>query len=442
MRGYFDRLHEDGRTVSGWAYSPDCTRNKDLQVRVLAQGIEVGRGNPSRIRGDLAHVTDQPAGFEIRCEKDISAIDVLAGNVRIEIADSTSTSHLRVAASNLAALRARLLAEWSVSATKKNSSDVSPNIVEANSASMHGMVRRAVQGEVSPLQLPVGLLSADKSAQLGWGGHLFLIGGTNNLLDLYQDQGDNKADVSAAWVDLFEERSRQLGVRGITYLQTVIPEKLTALRYSAPVVVDGATRLLAGVEDAMRNKQFYQSIFNLFEKWDDVRPPYRKNDTHFSTEGARAYFSTLAAQIDPAATGILGQIKLTVSTFSGGDLSDRFFGIPVLAENLWPNPSSVRELEEVLQLVDVYNPSKGHQGKRRVWTNNKAPSGLRVLVFGNSFFEDGRNASTLSWWFARGFKEFRFEWSPSFDYDVIDSYKPDVVIGQTIERFLPKVPLY
>ena len=441
MRGYFDRLHDDGRTVSGWAYSANCASNEDLLVRVLLRGAEIGRGNPSRVRGDLSHITEQPAGFEIKCEEDISALDVLAENVKIEISDSLGTSHLRVAASNSAALKDRMLSQWSATGTKKTDSLAAITIVEANKASMQEMVHRATQGDVSPLGLPVGLLSPDASAQLGRDGHLFLVGGTNNLLDLYRLEGSAASDVSTGWIHLFEERSRHLASRGIEYSQTVVPEKLTVLRYSAPVKVEGPTRILTDVENAMLGKPFYQSTFDVFEKWDSVTPPYRHNDTHFSTEGARVCFNALAAQIDPAAVTAMEHIDLTVRNFSGGDLADRFFGIPILAENCWPQPSSVSDLDEGLRLVDKYDPPIGHQGKRRIWTNSAAASGLRVLVFGNSFFEDGRNASTLSWWFARAFKEFRFEWSPSFDYDVIDSYKPDVVIGQTIERFLPKIPL-
>ena len=115
MRGYFDRLHDDGRTVSGWAYSPDSTSNEDLLVRVLLRGTEIGRGNPSRVRGDLSHITDQSAGFDIKREEDISALDVLAGNVMVEIDDGIRPDVLKLSSSATNRLRLKLANEWTAS---------------------------------------------------------------------------------------------------------------------------------------------------------------------------------------------------------------------------------------------------------------------------------------------------------------------------------------
>ncbi|MFJ2542611.1 hypothetical protein [Microbacterium sp. NPDC087589] len=62
-----------------------------------------------------------------------------------------------------------------------------------------------------------------------------------------------------------------------------------------------------------------------------------------------------------------------------------------------------------------------------------------MLTFGNSFFETGDFAGYLSWWGKHLFREFHFHWGPDFDWDLVDELKPDVVIGQTVERFLNKV---
>ena len=46
------------------------------------------------------------------------------------------------------------------------------------------------------------------------------------------------------------------------------------------------------------------------------------------------------------------------------------------------------------------------------------------------------NQSSLSYWLAGWFEEFHFVFSPDLDQDYVDRINPDVVICQTIERFL------
>lgn len=93
------------------------------------------------------------------------------------------------------------------------------------------------------------------------------------------------------------------------------------------------------------------------------------------------------------------------------------------------------------ELVESFDPEQGrHIGIMRKWKNKNAPFKYKVIAFGNSFFERGTESTGLSWWFSRLFSEFHFHWNPECDWQLIDSEKPDVVICQTIERFLPRLP--
>jgi len=440
MRGYFDRLHDDGRTVSGWAYSANCASNEDLLVRVLLRGAEIGCGNPSRVRGDLSHITDQPAGFEIKCEEDISALDVLAGNVVVEIADGLDTDLLKLSSSAVKRLRISLVNDWTGSSLSVADQAPQPSLVDANKSSLEMIMDNAANGAVSSIYLPVGLKSPDESAVLGHDGHLFLVGGSNRLMDLYAEDHPSAAVGASEWVELFEHRAESLGRRGMKYVQTVIPEKLTVLSHFAPMEVTVPTPRMAFIEERLTKRNYYRESLSALSGWSG-QAAYRKNDLHLTAVGARECFLAMTKHLDPRLEELARFVQLSESKISGGDLADRFFGVPILAREARATRASVASFEEALELVEIFDPPSGHQGKRRVWTNASAPSSLKVLVFGNSFLGDGLYPDRLSWWFARAFKEFRFEWSPSFDYDVIDSYKPDVVIGQTIERFLPKVPV-
>ena len=63
-----------------------------------------------------------------------------------------------------------------------------------------------------------------------------------------------------------------------------------------------------------------------------------------------------------------------------------------------------------------------------------------MVVFGNSFFDLGGSARTLSWWCARAFSEFHFTWSPDMDEDYVRNANATWVVCQTVERFMPSVP--
>jgi hypothetical protein len=61
-------------------------------------------------------------------------------------------------------------------------------------------------------------------------------------------------------------------------------------------------------------------------------------------------------------------------------------------------------------------------------------------VFGNSFFHNGNLPNQLSWWAKHFFAELTFVWDPALDWSVVDEVRPDIVVAQTVERFLHRVP--
>ncbi|BCW71817.1 hypothetical protein NicSoilB8_28610 [Arthrobacter sp. NicSoilB8] len=334
----------------------------------------------------------------------------------------------------------KLANEWTGAGFVAPDQPPQPSIMTANQSSLDTIMDNATNGAVSSVYLPVGLKSPDESAVLGHDGHLFLVGGSNGLIDLYAEDRPSAAEGAAQWIEIYDHRFESLSRRGVEYLQTIIPEKLTVLSHLAPVDVTVPTPRMALIEETAANRDYYRESLSILSSWPG-QAAYRTNDLHLSAAGARACFLAMTTHLDPRFRDLALRVQLSDSKISGGDLADRFFGVPILAREARATRASVEHLEEALELVETFDPPSGHQGKRRVWTNASAPSSLKVLVFGNSFFGDGLHPDRLAWWFARFFKQFRFEWSPSFDYEVIDSYKPDIVIGQTIERFLPKVPL-
>jgi len=93
-----------------------------------------------------------------------------------------------------------------------------------------------------------------------------------------------------------------------------------------------------------------------------------------------------------------------------------------------------------MKCVKAFDPPKGHQGITRVFENKNAFIQKKIIVFGNSFMGKADHPHELSWYFARAYRDFHFVWSNKVDFDYINSEKPDLVLAQTIERFLPVIP--
>lgn len=183
-------------------------------------------------------------------------------------------------------------------------------------------------------------------------------------------------------------------------------------------------------------------VYKFFENWENPIPPWPKNDSHNSAAGSLAIVRALLAALSVCDASLLADVPLTSRSFSDGDLAQRFFGIPLWDEYYDPDPEFFRESEKTIANTVAYNPKKGHLGTHMVWENNNAPIKKSVVVFGNSFFGQSANSpAKLGWWFARLFTEYHLVWKPEIDYDYLEKSKPDVVIAQSIERFLGRLPI-
>jgi hypothetical protein len=86
-------------------------------------------------------------------------------------------------------------------------------------------------------------------------------------------------------------------------------------------------------------------------------------------------------------------------------------------------------------------PGGGHVGRWEHCRAAGAPSQQRLLVFGNSVCGsvEARQA-VLSGWLARWFAEYRFHWQPAVDWALVEAVRPDILLCQTVERFMGRVP--
>lgn len=298
-------------------------------------------------------------------------------------------------------------------------------------------------GHNDELVVGVGAISDDKVAVVGRGGHFFLYKGSNNVFDLYKADSANPALV-AAWRDVINERLLFSRNTGIDFLQIFIPEKSTLLQELVPYKLSGPTCLWSRVVSCEKH-DCGEAIIDALSLFSHNMPRssiYRTGDTHFTSFGAFAVAKELVKRLGMPSDTFYG----TGSSYESlrGDLASRF----------WSEGSRSSEWVELYsevvfdgrslpspELVSKKIPDVGYQGTHYIWKNSAPAFKKRVICFGNSFFEREFKSTSITWWLARLFEEFHFVWSSDFDYEMIDQVKPDIVVCQTIERFLGRCPV-
>ncbi|KIP89767.1 hypothetical protein RU09_12890 [Microbacterium sp. MEJ108Y] len=430
VQGYAERFDFERQIIRGWVFDPEAADNRDVRVVATFDGEIVGETRPSATRGDLQKITTQDAWFSLECSRRFTALDVVSGRFLVKALSDGREAALSLGAEGLATLRKTAVEELNgVSSTTLWSP-------EDRNAVKH----QVEAGNLSPMLMPAGLPSMDGSAVIGLRGHLFLTGGTNSLLSLYDEPVDD-ALLSRVdqWMDVLAQRGEGCEARGARFVQTIIPEKLTVLREDAPLDIDGPSPVLLEIESRLRDADFYVSGLAPFEEWNEVDDPFLMTDTHFSAVGAQRMFSALAAQIDPQLVPLVDGVRMYQFRHAVGDLTGRF-RLPFYSRIVEPSADELAAYAGGLTMVEKHFPADGGmRGRRFRWTNSTAPSPLKVLVFGNSFFGTGDFAGYLSWWGKHLFREFHFHWGPDIDWDLMDELKPDLVVGQTVERFLNRV---
>lgn len=304
---------------------------------------------------------------------------------------------------------------------------------------VHGCADRAIKAKKG---LSFGRESTDKVAVVGAGGNIFLRAGTNNLDRLYID--DSMVDVDK-WVGVFNSRMNEASRSGYRYIQMLLPEKSSVLHWMVPYK---ATRGSPGYQNLVRTVRGDALLSNNFFNGLQVMPDevnseaiFRAFDTHMSTVGAKlvvdkfleAFFGLSSSPY--TVTGIT-HVELP------GDVGSRFCvdGMVVERPPLYSGIANGNGEGCHPQLLELHDPEEGNTGTLRHWSCSKAPIKKKVMCFGGSSFERAANSTTLSWWFSRLFSEFHFVWGSEPDPELIEKHSPDIVICQTVERFLTIPP--
>lgn len=279
----------------------------------------------------------------------------------------------------------------------------------------------------------LGTISLDQSAIVGHNAWIFLYKGSNLYCDGYYEE--DQSLLAEQWVALIAKREQRLSAQGITVCHVIVPNKASVLPDSYPfklprnqtdiltrILGSSNTRVLCPVSD-WRDGALANSI-------------YRRNDSHLTIGG-----NSCLAELILSSIGLPIEITLHIQASPVehvGDLGVKFNpGIPELFKA--PSFSSGLLDQKNIDKTDELIPSSSLNGTRQSFLNPKSVYNKKLLIFGNSFFEKSPSRG-LTPIFSALFRETHFVWSANINYQLVDQLSPDIVIAQTCERFLSKLP--
>ncbi len=285
-----------------------------------------------------------------------------------------------------------------------------------------------------------GRISDDEAVILGRNGNIFLRSGSNNLFKIYTDLEFVNVN---SWHEKLLHRITISKKIKASFIQIFIPEKSSVIYWKTPYPAEKGSkgwhslmeRLKADASTKSNVFDFLSKIENKFESEIIFRP----FDSHLSTFGCLKLVNNFVNDYFPNTIFYTGnETIIDLHSDLGGRFTDDG---DVLEKSICFDSLKNFEGKELKpEIIRQFTPSTGHLNTRIIWHCPLAPISKKVICFGNSFFERGSASISLSWWFSRLFSEFHFIWSPHVDEDYLIENRPDIVIGQTIERFLGTPP--
>jgi len=281
-----------------------------------------------------------------------------------------------------------------------------------------------------------GTVSPDRSAVIGYNNEAFLYQGSNRHYDAYFDAlSDGIAD---QWAFLVAMRHREYSLRGVQILSVVVPNKASCTPWNFPQpLTKGGTEIYKRMKRLLkvdRGAVFSFDESNLSDL--NMLGAWNRTDSHWSQTGCLLAVNEIFEKLSLPLLN--PSIEINENTFSG-DLSKKW-SVSSLVEIR--KDLCCPELDFVVPVLEFDNSNNltGHFGRHVRWANQNAKYNLNVTIVGNSFAGPGNSSRELVWWFARLFSSVTFLHMSEIPKDISEVTSCDVLIFQTVERFLYIVP--
>lgn len=281
-----------------------------------------------------------------------------------------------------------------------------------------------------------GTVSPDRSAVIGYNNEVYLYQGSNRHYDAYFDELSDV--VVGEWANLLIKRHQENSLRGLQILSLVVPNKATCIPLNFPQPLPkGGTYVFKRLKRLLKDD--YGIVFSFQElnlSDANMLGAWCRTDSHWSQTGCLLAVNEI---LEKLALPLLDtSIEIDETSFSG-DLSQKW-PLKMLTElrrDLYC--PDLNYIAPVLEFDNASNLTR-HFGRHVRWFNQNAKYNLNVTIVGNSFAGPGSSSRELAWWFARLFSSVTFLHMSEIPKDLSEVTSCDVLIFQTVERFLDIVP--
>ena len=283
---------------------------------------------------------------------------------------------------------------------------------------------------------PPGDISPDGVVIVGESGHLFIYGGTNDNVATHRGEVEMAADWLEEWRTLVAKRLDHAQRAGRRLAFLVVPEKIAVYTDCFPqdLTVIAPRPVLRQLEEAAL------PLVYPMEALRDARGggnTYLSTDSHLTPRGNQILAEATVRELG-VSPALLPDVDTASPYLAAGDLGLHFDPPLVEVMRLMAGASRAAIVSDNWAEVTSIG---GHIGTMRVFRHEDAPDQRTAVVFGDSYGFGDDAYQGLSWWLAQIFREVHFVWVPfGWDPDYLDSVNAEVVVCQTAERFMGRVP--
>jgi alginate O-acetyltransferase complex protein AlgJ len=284
---------------------------------------------------------------------------------------------------------------------------------------------------------PPGDISPDGVVIVGESGHLFIYGGANENVAMYRGEVEMATDWTEEWRRLVAKRLAHAQRAGRRLACVVVPEKLAV--YADCYPQDLTARCPRPVLRLLDENAL--PLVYPIEALQEARnggKTYLFTDSHLTPRGNRILAEATVRELG-VSPALLPDVEDSATPHLGaGDLGRHFD--PPLLEIMRPMAGTSRATVVSDNWPEISSIG-AHIGTMRVFRREDAPDQRTVVVFGDSYGFGDDAYQGLSWWLAQVFREVHFVWVPfGWDPKYLDSVNAELVVCQTAERFVARVP--
>jgi hypothetical protein len=282
---------------------------------------------------------------------------------------------------------------------------------------------------------------------IGHDGWLFLVGGSNNVIDQYRPDAFPSYHFDA-WRTLLENRVQRARRIGARYVHVAVPEKLSILADRSGLSVDLDLAPALVLRRALQDSPARDALVDLVAPYRDDPDRgslYLKTDSHWSLVGCHRAYLSLCARM-----GVEPRVRLApadpVEVRLAADLGTKFAEPITEVLTAWSYPRTAERLHVnsyLQRILTERGPTGGGVGTRAVF-GNAAPGvdPRRIILCGDSFAHQTflPYVGALTAMFAETFREVHFFWATTVDWTYAETLRPDFIVTEIAERFMVTLP--